>query len=125
MAPSVLIADADGDLCELYRRFFSHLGWRVQTSGEGLACLAELRKDSFQLLILDRDVPWGGADGVLAIMREDPKLARVPVVLTVAAASRGVLVGLAAPPVVRAVAKPFSLNALLEVVRSEERNGPF
>ena len=43
MAPTVLIADAD-TLCDQYRRFFSYQGWHVQTSGDGLECLAELRR---------------------------------------------------------------------------------
>jgi DNA-binding response OmpR family regulator len=118
MAPTVLIADADRDLCELYRRFFSRHGWQVQTSGGGLECLAQLRQCSPHLLILDLQLPWGGAEGLLAVMRDDPGLARVPVILTSTEASPEAPAGLVLPPVVQALWKPFSLAVLLNIVRS-------
>jgi DNA-binding response OmpR family regulator len=91
MAPAVVIADADLDLCDLYRRFFSHHGWQVRTSGEALACLVQLRQSSPQLLILDLHLPWGGADGLLAVMRDHRRLSRVPVILTCTEASSELL----------------------------------
>jgi hypothetical protein len=72
MAPSVLVADADRDLCDLYRGFLSHHGWQVRTSGTGLDCLAQLRQSLPHFLVLDMHLPWGGADGLLAVMRDDP-----------------------------------------------------
>jgi CheY-like chemotaxis protein len=116
MAPAVLIADADPELCGLYRRFFSRHGWRARASGGGVECLAQLRQSSTQLLILDLALTWGGADGLLAVMRDDPGLARIPVVLTSAEPSPAALSGLVSPPIVQALRKPFSLTALLEMV---------
>jgi two-component system phosphate regulon response regulator PhoB len=118
MAPAVLIADADSDLCDLYRRFFSRHGWQVRTSAGGLECLAQLRQALPQLLILDWHLPWGGADGLLAVMRDDPGLARVPVILTSTEASPEVLPKVVSSPVVQALEKPFSLTVLLDLVRS-------
>jgi CheY-like chemotaxis protein len=111
MAPAVLIADADRELCDLCRRFFSQHGWLARASGGGVECLAQLRQFSPQLLILDLALPWGGADGLLAVMRDDPGLARIPVVLTSAAASPEALSNLVSPPVVHALWKPFSVPA--------------
>ena len=119
MAPAVLIADADWDLCDLYWRFFSHRGWQVRTSGAGLECLTQLRQCSPHLLILDLRLPWGGADGLLAVMRDDPGLARIPVILT----PTDSLAGPVSPPVVHTLWKPFSLTALLEIVRAELGKG--
>ncbi len=79
MAPAVFFADAE--LCDLYRKYFTHHGWRVQTSEGGLECLSQLRQYAPHLLILDLELRWGGADGLLAVMRDDPGLARVPVIL--------------------------------------------
>ncbi len=123
MAPVVLIADADQELCGLYRRFFSHHGWQVRTSGGGLECLAQLRQCSPHLLMLDRQLAWGGADGVLAVMRDDPCLARIPVILTSTDASAEALSDLVSPPVVQALWKPFSMKALLEIVSFRIGNG--
>jgi DNA-binding NtrC family response regulator len=122
MAPTVLIADADQELCDLYRRFFSRHGWQVRTFREALTCLTQLRQDSPQLLILDLSLPWGGADGLLAVMRDDPGLARVPVVLTSTTAYAETLSCLVSPPVVWALVKPISLTALLEFMRAKLGN---
>jgi DNA-binding response OmpR family regulator len=119
MMPTVLIAEADAELCDLYRRFFSHHSWQVQTTGGGLECLAQLRQSSPRILILDVHLPWGGADGLLAVMRDDPGLARIPVILT----STDSLAGPVSPPVVHTLWKPFSLTALLEIVRAELGKG--
>jgi DNA-binding response OmpR family regulator len=115
MGSTVYIADADRELCDLYRRFFTHHGWRVEISGGGLECLAQLRRSLPHLLVLDAQLPWGGADGLLAVMRDDPCLARIPVVLTSMGDFPQPPGGLVLPSVVRTLAKPFSLAVLLEI----------
>ena len=119
----ILIADADRDLCDLYQQFFSHHGWQVRTSGDGLECLGHLHQDRPQLLILDTHLAWGGPDGLLAVMREDPGLATVPVILTATEDAPEAVSGLVAPPVKRVLWKPFSLTALLELVRCDGEDG--
>ncbi len=121
MTPSVLVADADPELCDLYRRFFSHRGWQVRTSGGGLECLAQLSEFSPQLLILDVALPWGGADGLLAVMRDHCGLARIPVILTSTGVFPEELSSLMSPPVVKVLWKPFPLTALFDIVCSESR----
>jgi DNA-binding NtrC family response regulator len=116
--PAILIADADQDLCDLFEQFFSHQGWQVRTFGGALECLAQLRQCPPQLLILDADLPWGGADGLLAVMRDDPALARVPVILTSTEGSLEAHPRLLSPPVVQVLEKPFPLAALLERAHS-------
>jgi DNA-binding NtrC family response regulator len=122
--PAILIADADQDLCDLFEQFFSRQGWQVRTAGGALECLAQLRQCPPHLLVLDADLPWGGADGLLAVMRDDPALARVPVLLT---STEGFLEAhprLLSPPVVRVLEKPFPLAALLELARSVVETRP-
>jgi DNA-binding response OmpR family regulator len=114
MVPSVLIAEADADLRAIYQRFFAYQRWQVQTAGGGLECLAKLRQSPPELLVLDWELPWGGGEGVLALMRDDPRLRRVPVLLTSVLTSPQALAGLVTPPVMHALRKPFPLGALLE-----------
>jgi DNA-binding NtrC family response regulator len=121
---SVHIADGNSHLCDLYQRFFLRHGWQVETSGGGLDCLARLRRGSPAVLILDGQLLWGGADGLLAVMRDDPDLARVPVIVTSSESAPQALSGGMHPPVVRVIQKPFSLAALLEVARSELETNP-
>jgi CheY-like chemotaxis protein len=49
MGFAVLVADANRELRELYRRFLSRHGWQVQTAEGGLECLAYLRQSPPQL----------------------------------------------------------------------------
>src|SRR5262249_50483093 len=63
---------------------------------------------------LELELLWGGGDGVLAILREVPRLRPSRVVLTSAIAPAHVLDGLACPPAVQALTRPFQLSALFQ-----------
>jgi CheY-like chemotaxis protein len=115
MVPRVIIADADLELSDLYRAYFSRQGWRVETSCGGFECLEQLRLCRPHVLILGSPLPWGGADGLLAVMRNDEELRDIPVIVTTASAWGDLPSELGAPPVVRVVLKPCSLQALHEL----------
>ena len=103
--PTVLCADADRELRDVYVWLLSSYGFRVETADDGLECLAKLRQFVPDLLLLDLELPWGGGDGVLEVMRGNLSLLPVRVMLTSSVAS---------PPAVQALAKPFQLSALVE-----------
>ncbi len=111
---TVLLAEADRDLRETYLCFLSRHGYQVDTADDGLECLDKLRRSVPDLLILDLELPWGGGDGVLALLREHEHLLPDRVVLTSAVATDQVLDNLASPPVVQALRKPFLLSTLHE-----------
>ena len=111
--PSILFADADRELLELYGWLLTSYGFRVDKAGDALECLDKLRRSVPDLLILELELPWGGGDGVLAILREDPRLLPARVVLTSAVASVSDLAGFESPGV-RTLSKPIRLSALLE-----------
>jgi len=115
----VFLADGDQDLCDLYRLYFSRSGWRVETSGDGIECLAQLRQSTPQVLILDLQLLWGGADGLLSVMRDNAALAEIPVILTSTDTLPDAYSSLTSPPVVQALGKPFSLTVLLEAARAQ------
>jgi DNA-binding response OmpR family regulator len=112
--PTLLIAESDATLLNLFCWCCTRQGYEVATAEDGLHCLSKLRRSRHELLILDLELPWGGGEGVLAVMANDPNLAQIPViVLTTTARS-----DLGQPPVVQVLRKPFSLNALLDGVRA-------
>lgn len=112
--PTTLFTDADRASRDVYDWLLTSYGFQVETASDGLECLAKLRQFVPDLLILDLDMPWGGGDGVLGVIREDRRLLPIRVVLTSAIAPMHVLEGLASPPVVQALTKPFQLSALFE-----------
>jgi DNA-binding response OmpR family regulator len=117
MEPNLLIADSDAALCDLYQRFLNRHGYQVAIASDGLDCLKKLRQERPALLVLERELRWGGGDGVLAWLREEHAVSGVAVVLT----TTGSLSNRAddmKPPVVRFLPKPFTLVALLDTVRA-------
>jgi DNA-binding response OmpR family regulator len=118
MRQTLLIADDDAELCELYRRFLTERGYEVETSSDGLDCMRKLRQMRPTVLVLDLELRWGGGDGVLAWLREENLISGIPVVLTAKAGYPLDTAGFKDPPVVDYLPKPFALSALLESVRS-------
>lgn len=81
MTMRLMVADADQSMLERCERYSSLNGIALRTATGGIECLAELRRWFPDVLVLDMNLPWGGGDGVLTVMREDDLLARIPVVL--------------------------------------------
>lgn len=113
---TVLHADGDRDLQETHVEFLASQGFQVHTAGGGVDCLQKLRLLAPKFLILDHELPWGGGAGVLAVMREEPRLRQIPVVVMSAVSSVATLNKLTSPPVVSSFAKPFRLTELLETM---------
>lgn len=111
MSLDVLIADQDVELATLYGRFLAARGFSVETARCGLECLGKVREMAPDVLVLDRELPWGDGEGVLACLREDG--ASVPVILTTWIASPETCSSLVVPPVVLCLRKFFPLPALL------------
>ncbi len=115
---TLLIAEGDAELCELYDMTLSEHGFAVETASDGLECLAKLRRMAPTVLILDRELRWGGGDGVLDWLREERGTSAIPVVLTTASHHGPDGTDAMKPPVVNLLPKPFALTALLETVRT-------
>lgn len=118
MKPTLLIADGDPELRDLYRSFLAERGYAVETSSDGLDCLTKLRQRAPAAFVLDLELHWGGGDGVLGWLREECPAHRIPVILTATAGGPQGLAKFTEPPVVDYLSKPFTLTALLERVRS-------
>ena len=81
MQQQLLIADSDGYLSDLYLKYFGAHGYCVRVVSGGVECLTALRETPPDVLVLDTELRWGGADGVLSVMDEENGLSTVPVVL--------------------------------------------
>lgn len=117
MKPTLLIAEADPELCELYARFFIRQEFTVETAQDGLNCLFKLEEFQPDLLILGFELLWGGGEGVLGCMHLDKRLRVVPVILLTTSFFPK-LPDEGASLVVRTFSKPCRLNALLESINA-------
>jgi DNA-binding response OmpR family regulator len=116
--PTLLIADGDPALCDIYQKFITSRGYGVETASDGLDCLAKLQRATPAALLLDMSLLWGGGDGVLAWLREEKARSGVAVVLMAPAGYPRPMANDVQPPVVQILTKPFSLTALLESIRA-------
>ena len=114
----LLIADSDPDMAAIYDRFFGQDGYDVVTVVDGLECMTGLRDFAPKVLVVEHELPWGGGDGVVDLMRADCRLSRVPVVIVYGSASFNYSSELTHPPVVAHLRKPFKLSTLSERIRA-------
>ncbi len=80
----ILIVDDEADLIELVSYNLRKEGFVADSASDGEAALAKIRKDTYDLVVLDLMLP--GIQGVelCRILRNDPKTANIPVIMLTA-----------------------------------------
>jgi DNA-binding response OmpR family regulator len=114
MSVRVLIADRDEFLLATYREHLSRHGAIVATATTGLTCIDRLRDFTPDVLVLDPAILWGGGDGVLAMMHEEPEIRPASVLLLADGGNRTLLYRLASFRVDDYQSKPVSPRRLME-----------
>lgn len=112
------MADPDESLQAMYRGPLVHEGFEVVPALNGLECLARLRERVPDVLVLEPHMPWGGGDGVLAIMGEDPGLAIIPVMVLTSCRDPDVLKGVGRFPISDYHLKPLGPDRLVGRLRT-------
>ncbi len=56
MKPCLLIAEHDSELCEVDRKFLAERGYKVETSTDGLGCVAKLRQVTPAVLVRELEL---------------------------------------------------------------------
>jgi carbon storage regulator CsrA len=113
MSARILIADTDDYLVATYREHLCRHGAVVSTATTGLACVDRLRDFVPDVLVLDPDILWGGGDGVLAVMHEEPAIRPAFVLLLARRRDRGLLYRISSFRVDDYQAKPLSPERLM------------
>lgn len=120
----ILVVDDQADIRSVTELVLAGAGYGVRTAGDGNEALRRLREGSFDLVLLDVNMP--GMDGweTLRLLRADPGLASVPVAMfTVKSEIRDKVHGLQAGAV-DYITKPFASDELLaRVARLLGRSG--
>ena len=76
----VLIAGCDATLLEELQACFWSCEHDAEIAENAIECVTILRQFAPKLLVIVDELLWGGADGVIAFMLEDPKLSKTRVV---------------------------------------------
>ena len=110
-APRVLIVEDDENIRSLFERAFSSGGYAVRTASRGLEALRLLGEETPDLIVLDLVLPGLNGIELLARVRQQPQLPRVPVLVTTGAATSAYELRYFGPILV--LHKPFPLATLL------------
>ena len=80
----VLIVEDDPDIVELITHYLEAEGFRVDTLADGADAFNRLKEESYDLLVLDLQLP--GMDGLslCAALRRDPDTERLPIIMLTA-----------------------------------------
>lgn len=114
MKRRLLWAEPDTELLGLYQQAFSRWGFDVRSATSGLECMAQLDDGDTDLLVLDCELAWGGAEGVLAFLREVRSPTRMPDVFVIGDPPAPVLSKRFSVPVSNCLRKPFRLSDVRE-----------
>ena len=94
-------------------RYLSDRGHEANIATNGLETVASLRRNLPDAVVLDRELLWGGCDGVLALMQQVPEWSEIPLILTSTEAMPEDSDSVAVPPVVARLQKPYRLKELV------------
>ena len=84
LVAKILVVDDEVSLRELLQGFLEGAGHSVATAESGAEAMTKLRADRFDLVTLDLDMPVLGGAETLKLIRRDPKLAKIPVLMCTA-----------------------------------------
>jgi CheY-like chemotaxis protein len=86
-APTVLYVEDEAPLRGLVEFWLEDAGYRVLLAADGAEGLALVRSEHPDLVITDAMMPNLSGDELVEIMRSDPELRSIPIVMATAAAS--------------------------------------
>ena len=109
----LLMADGDEAFLELAQRYLSDHGHEVNIATNGLESIASLHHDIPDAVVLQRELLWGGGDGVRAVMQQDPRWSEIPVILISDDVLPGESCSTANAPLAAQLQKPYRIEDLL------------
>lgn len=116
MSKHILIVDDETDVVEVIKKRLEFCGYSVGSAENGVAGLSYLRTHKVDLAILDIMMPVMDGSELADILKNDPKMSKVPVIfLSAILEKKEPLGGNIGPNVV--LAKPFDAEELLENVK--------
>lgn len=74
MKTQLLLCESNPGCLARTREFLTRRGFDVCVASNGLECMELLREVRPDVVVLDWEMPWGGGDGVLALLQDELRL---------------------------------------------------
>jgi CheY-like chemotaxis protein len=88
MNTTILVADDSRTIRELYRQRLTHEGFRVMLADGGREAVQLLSTETPSLIMLDLQMPEVDGYALLEVIRRQPRLRQVPVIVLTGASDR-------------------------------------
>lgn len=110
----ILVVEDDSDVRELLDIQLTRLGYQVTQAASAGECIASLRSGgrALDLVVLDRHLPDSDGSDILRLIRDDPEIPKVPVVVISGNHQVESIVGMLACGAVDYLVKPFDGRVL-------------
>jgi DNA-binding response OmpR family regulator len=110
----ILVVEDDSDVRELLDIQLTRLGYQVTQAASAGECIASLRSGgrALDLVVLDRHLPDSDGSDILRLIRDDPEIPKVPVVVISGNHQVESIVGMLACGAVDYLVKPFDARVL-------------
>ena len=118
MPKRILVVDDDENILSLERTILEQKGFDVTTAEGGEEALRVLRKDSFDLVLLDVMMPDKDGFEVCRQIKQEPRLRNLPVIFLTAKGGGEALAEGFDSGAVMYINKPFTANKLLTIVNT-------
>jgi CheY-like chemotaxis protein len=113
--PIILVVDDDGPILALMRNLLREFGLQPLVASTGEQAIEEARRQSPDLVLLDKNMPGMTGEEIIRALRSEPGLDRLPIlILSGERLSRDELTALGADG---AVQKPFDVPQLIGEIR--------
>lgn len=111
----ILIVDDFSTMRRIIKGLLHELGYNnVEEADDGNTALPLLRSGNIDFLVTDWNMPGMSGLDLLKVVRADPKLGKLPVLMVTAEAKREQIVEAAQAGVNGYIVKPFTANTLKE-----------
>jgi DNA-binding response OmpR family regulator len=117
MRKKILVVEDDAELIELLCFNLKQAGFAVGTAGDGIEAVKKARSLGPDLVLLDLMLPELDGFAVCEILRRDPALASVPILMLTAMSSKFARLSGFDAGATDYITKPFSPRALIEKIQ--------
>ncbi|MGE5509382.1 MAG: response regulator [Chitinophagales bacterium] len=112
----ILVVDDRPSIVEVLRLFLQMRGYETREAFNGNQALAAMRKERPDLVLLDLVIPERTGFEVLRIMKEDPELRSIPVIVMTARSEVGDLPAAGLEGASGLIKKPFDLEEVADAI---------